>query len=96
MVIHLIRHAQFDSNDRGKHPEYYDPALNGIGRQQAEALGRRLREHCFVDALYTSDLARAFQMAEVVAETLDMKPQADVRFRFAKVIKPITFVIELY
>jgi broad specificity phosphatase PhoE len=81
MMIHLLRHAQFKTDDRGTHPKYYDPALNELGRRQAKALGKRFHEQCSVDVIYSSDLARAFQTAQIVAETMAVELRVDVRFR---------------
>jgi broad specificity phosphatase PhoE len=81
MMIHLLRHGQFGSDGRGGHPEYYDPGLNDLGKRQSEALGRRLREHYPIDVVYTSDLRRAFQTAEIVAQIVGAEMKVDIRFR---------------
>ena len=54
----LVRHGETSWNAEGRHQGRADVPLNDVGREQAAALGRRLRA-LPVDAAYTSPLARA-------------------------------------
>jgi broad specificity phosphatase PhoE len=65
-TILLARHGETDWNREGRWQGWADPPLNELGRQQAAELAEQLRETPF-DAVYTSDLKRAHQTAEIVA-----------------------------
>jgi broad specificity phosphatase PhoE len=65
-TILLARHGETDWNREGRWQGWADPSLNDIGRAQAQALAEQLRILPF-DAVYSSDLARAHETAEIVA-----------------------------
>ena len=60
----LIRHGQTDFNIQGKYCGYSDPPLNEEGMQQVEKLKTRL-EGLEVDVLFSSDLQRAIETAQI-------------------------------
>lgn len=63
-TIYLIRHGETEWNLVGRWQGHADVPLNELGRRQARLLGQRLaREGVRFDAIYSSDLARAFQTA---------------------------------
>lgn len=63
----LVRHGETDWNKDQRWQGHADRPLNETGREQARAIAEELaREH--VDAIYTSDLARARETAELIAE----------------------------
>jgi broad specificity phosphatase PhoE len=62
----LARHGETDWNRDGIWQGHGDPPLNDLGRRQASALAERLADKT-IDALYSSDLRRAFETAEIVA-----------------------------
>lgn len=64
-MIYLIRHGETDAN-AARIVQTPDVPLSARGRQQAEALGRRLAE-AGIAALVTSDLRRAAETADIVA-----------------------------
>ena len=66
-VIFLARHGETDWNRNGIWQGWADPPLNDAGRAQARRLAEQLRETPF-DAVYSSDLQRARETAELVAE----------------------------
>ena len=51
-----------------------DPPLSTLGRRQARMTGKRLMGRRFVGA-YASDLARAFETALLIGESIDIEPQ---------------------
>jgi len=88
--IWLIRHGQTDWNAQGRWqgqtPEA--PPLNAAGLAQAHALagqlaGRVAHEGISFDVLYSSDLLRARQTAEIVAQRLGLPIRLDARLREA-------------
>lgn len=62
----FARHGETDWNRDGIWQGHGDPSLNALGRGQASALAERLRDGA-LNALYSSDLKRAFETAEFVA-----------------------------
>lgn len=63
-TVYLIRHGETDWNLSGRWQGHADVPLNELGLRQARLLGRRLaQEGVRFDAIYSSDLARAFQTA---------------------------------
>lgn len=63
-TVYLIRHGETDWNLAGRWQGHADVPLNDIGHRQARMVARRLAdEGVRFDAIYSSDLARAFQTA---------------------------------
>jgi broad specificity phosphatase PhoE len=66
----LVRHGETDWNVERRFQGHADPPLNAAGRRQSRALAADLAREP-VDAVYTSDLARARETAEIVAGHVD-------------------------
>jgi probable phosphoglycerate mutase len=63
-TIHLIRHGETDWNLAGRWQGHADVPLNDLGQRQARLLAQRVQsEQIRFDAIYSSDLARAYQTA---------------------------------
>ncbi len=67
----LVRHGETNWNAERRWQGRDDPPLNAVGRQQAEQLAADLDGER-LDAVYTSDLRRALETAEIVAHRLDL------------------------
>jgi probable phosphoglycerate mutase len=76
----LARHGETDWNREGRYQGWADPPLNEAGREQARRLRDQLRETPF-DAVYSSDLRRAHETAEIVAAPHDVPVIADPGLR---------------
>lgn len=64
--LYLIRHGETDWNRQGRWQGQADVPLNDCGRQQARQVAEKLAEVSF-DAIYTSDLIRASEVARIIA-----------------------------
>ena len=63
----LVRHGETDWNAERRFQGHADPPLNDLGRQQAREVADELAGER-IDAVYTSDLARARETATIIAE----------------------------
>lgn len=80
-TIFLARHGETEWNRVGRWQGVTDIPLSDVGRAQARELGERLRGRGIV-SLHASDLSRAHETAEIVAEILGLAPPAvDPRLR---------------
>jgi broad specificity phosphatase PhoE len=78
-VIWLARHGETADNADGRVQGSIDTPLNERGREQA----RKLADDAAglgVTAIYSSQLARALETAEIVGERLGLEPVVDERF----------------
>jgi broad specificity phosphatase PhoE len=76
----LIRPGETDWNRDERWQGWVASPLNQHGRQQALALAKYVR-NIGMSALYTSDLMRAVQTADILAESLSYTPIPDSRWR---------------
>jgi phosphoserine phosphatase len=70
-TILLARHGETEWNREERYQGHADPPLNETGRAQAEELAERLVGER-IDAVYSSDLRRAAETAEIVAARLGL------------------------
>jgi broad specificity phosphatase PhoE len=76
-VFYLIRHGETDWNMSGRWQGHADIPLNEIGRAQARRLAARLQSDGIrFDAIYTSDLQRAAETAQIIGAALDIAPRS--------------------
>lgn len=80
-TIILVRHGETDWNRDGRWQGQADAPLNERGREQAQALADELAGED-VEVVYASDLSRARETAEILAERFDRRPvRVDPRLR---------------
>ncbi len=63
---YLVRHGETDWNLTGRIQGQSDVSLNVTGRRQVSHLAKRL-EDVRIDAIYSSDLARTHETAQIIA-----------------------------
>jgi phosphoserine phosphatase len=76
----FIRHGTSTWNDERRIQGQLDPPLSEKGRDQARKLAARFRD-TQVDGFYSSDLARARETAEAIAEVIGRSPEFRPEFR---------------
>ena len=75
-VFYLIRHGETDWNQSGRWQGHADVPLNALGRAQAWRLAERMRrEAATLDAIYSSDLLRAWETAQALGAVVGLAPQ---------------------
>lgn len=78
--ICLVRHGETEWNAERRIQGQIDIGLNTIGLRQAEAAGRWLRNKD-IDALYSSDLKRAWLTAQAIGRAVGLVPVAEPALR---------------
>jgi broad specificity phosphatase PhoE len=79
--ILLARHGETDDNiEPIRIQGFRDTPLNATGRTQAAQLAERLTDAGLV-SLWSSDLSRASETAQIVGDRLGLQPRLDARLR---------------
>lgn len=82
-VVHLARHGETNDNREPlRFQGFRDTPLNDNGRRQAMELGARAAE-LGISSLWSSDLSRARETAEIVGARIGLEPRLDPRLREA-------------
>jgi broad specificity phosphatase PhoE len=79
-TILLSRHGESEWNRDRRWQGHADPPLTERGREQADELARKLAE-APLDAVYASDLRRAWETAEIVAKARGIPVVTDPMLR---------------
>lgn len=82
--LYLISHAKTRYNKPGQPHDmvhgWKNTPLDDTGRQQARKLGKLLAD-CDIDALYSSDLARAAQTSGIISKVIGVADKTDKVYR---------------
>jgi alpha-ribazole phosphatase len=76
----LVRHGETDWNLEGRWQGQAEVPLNGRGREQAAQIAHALSAES-ISAIYSSDLSRARETAQVIADSVGLEVQVDPRLR---------------
>ena len=76
----LIRHGQTEWNLEGRYTGQSDVPLNQTGRAQADILAQQLHDQSFA-AVYSSDLKRAKETADIIATSVHLPVTVEPRLR---------------
>ncbi|MEW6406270.1 MAG: histidine phosphatase family protein, partial [Chloroflexota bacterium] len=76
----LVRHGQTDWNVQGRWQGHADPPLNALGVKQTQILGEGLA-HVKFDAIFSSDLDRAYETACAVGNRQGLEVRIEARLR---------------
>lgn len=80
MELIFIRHGQSTANAEGILQGHSDYPLSQLGRNEARELGKRLKkQNLTYDRIYSSDLKRAVETAELITDELGL-PQNSITF----------------
>lgn len=80
--VYIVRHGETADNATGRWQGTVDTPLNDLGRQQAAHLAQYLRaQNETIESIYTSDLARARETAEIIAQAYGHQVVPDARLR---------------
>lgn len=88
----LVRHGETEWNAQRRYLGQTDIPLSALGRRQANLIAERLAAQ-EIDAVYASDLKRALQTAQVIAEKSGLEVTPEPRLRELKfgVLEGLTF-----
>lgn len=90
--LYLVRHGQSAGNAEGRFGGHSPTPLSELGKQQAETTASALSKEK-IEAIYSSDLLRALQTAQPLADKLNLPVIAHSAFRERKVgvLEGLTF-----
>ena len=80
-TILLVRHGQSEANLSNTFAGHSGYSLTPLGREQAARTAAYIKDTYPVDAVFSSDLPRAFQTAEYTARAFDLPIVTDAHFR---------------
>ena len=77
----LVRHGQSIANLERWFAGHTNAELSELGRKQAACVGRYVTQHYKIDAIYSSDLSRAYHTALPTAQKLNLPVHTDPALR---------------
>ena len=79
--ILMVRHGQSEANNLDIFAGNYDIELTELGHKQAQCTAKFIAENYKVDAVYASDLKRAFNTAKYIAREFGLAVVPEKNFR---------------
>jgi probable phosphoglycerate mutase len=79
-LLYLVRHGETDWNRENRWQGHHDRPLSALGRAQATAAARRLVGERLTQ-VHSSDLKRASETAQIIAEACGLEASADPTLR---------------
>ncbi len=88
----LVRHGETEWNAQSRYQGQMDVPLSALGRRQAELIAGRLAGQR-IDAVYASDLKRAWETAQIIVQKSGLQVLSEPRLRELKfgVLEGLTF-----
>lgn len=88
----LVRHGETEWNVRRRYQGQSDVPLSELGKQQAALIAKRLAGQT-IDAIYASDLERAWETARIIANKCNLEVFSEPRLRELKfgILEGLTF-----
>lgn len=89
-TIYLVRHGETNWNKERRFQGQKDVPLNDYGRMQAKKLSEKLHLSKYtIDAIYSSDLKRAYETANIIADkyNYDVRINVGLRERFFGILE---------
>lgn len=88
----LVRHGETEWNVRRRYQGQSDVPLSELGKQQAAHIAKRLAGQT-IDAMYASDLKRAWETARIIANKCNLEVFSEPRLRELKfgILEGLTF-----
>jgi broad specificity phosphatase PhoE len=71
-LVYIVRHGATDWNAAGRIQGHLDPPLNAAGRSQAHLVSQHLALFG-ATALYSSDLQRAYETAQIISQAVGLR-----------------------
>jgi alpha-ribazole phosphatase/probable phosphoglycerate mutase len=75
MRLILVRHGETAWNAERRYQGHHPIPLNERGRSQARRAGQRLSREPLIQALYASDIARAWETAALIGASIGREPE---------------------
>ena len=74
MTWFFVRHGQSTYNLENRFTGWHNPSLSELGQKQATETAKKLSEYS-IDVIYTSDLSRAKETAEIIIKNHPNAPK---------------------
>ncbi|NJO82567.1 MAG: histidine phosphatase family protein, partial [Blastochloris sp.] len=80
ITLWLVRHGVTDWNEQKRYQGHSDIGLNDTGKRQAQQIAQRLASEK-LHVIFSSDLTRAMETAEIIAAPHKLTIQPEPNFR---------------
>ena len=83
----ILRHGYSEGNKEKRFSGQMNVPLDNVGKNQAESVAKFIADNFKVDAIYSSDLSRAYDTVKPLADKLGLEIVKDI-----KTYKPLSEV----